>query len=144
MKDPNTMSDSEIESFFARQGTWQAGERHEFIEIDPQARKLSSTFGGQDPRWYDQCLELASQSSCCLCGKHPSGDTVTKVLVTFKPSQDLVGIWGLCRECTVSTFGRSLMQLYYRAWFAQIENKIHPKWIGVMGSQILSFEQGLP
>jgi hypothetical protein len=144
MKDPNTMSDSDIESFFARQGAWQADDRHEIIEVDPQAHTLSTTFGGQDPRWYDQCLRLALQSSCCLCGKHLSGDAITKVLVTFKPSQNLVGVWAVCDECTVSTSGRSPMQLYYRAWFAQIEKKIRPKWIGVMGSQILTFEEGLP
>jgi hypothetical protein len=143
MNHPNSISDSEIQSFFRDQGAWQANERHEIVEKDTQSLKVTSTFEGQDPRWYDQCLRLAAQSSCCLCGKNPC-DSSTKALVTFKPSQDLVGIWGICTECASSTTGQSKLKLYYHAWFAQIEKKIHPKWIGIMGTEILSFEEGLP
>ncbi len=137
------MSDAECRWFFDSEVGPQYTGLREIVEKDPLTLAVSSTVGGQDPRWYDQCLRLAGQGDCCLCGKHPCGDTATKALISFEPSVGEM-IWGICAECKASTVGQSKERVLYRAWYAQFEKKIRPEHRGVMHGNFVVGKEGLP
>jgi hypothetical protein len=144
MKDPNSMSESDIQSFFNRQEAWEPNETRAVIEKDPRTLEVSSSLQEDDPALCEMCLDAASDSSCCLCGQHPCSKAPTKALLTIKPSKRQFCCWGICAECSASTIGESKLKLFYRAWFSQIEKGKKPKWIGILDDGAYSFDAALP
>jgi len=138
MRDQREMSDEQIRRFF--QDYWQAGEIHEIVRKNPETSTFSTGFTGQSNEWYEQCIELASKSSCCLCGKHPSGDDTTVALVAHKPSGTF--FMGVCSKCASSTIGQSSIRIFYRAWVGLIDQGVRNKYLGVMNGQLYNFDEG--
>jgi hypothetical protein len=138
LRNPNEMSDVEIQRFF--QDYWGIGELHEVVRKDPVTGTISSGFPQQSPEWYEQCIRLASNASCCLCGKYPSGDDTTVALVTYKQPQTCV--MGVCAKCAQSTVGQSSMRVFYHAWVAVFDQGVNNKFFTVVGGQVFVSDQG--
>jgi hypothetical protein len=136
MRESEEMSDDEIFGFFEKEG--RLSEKHGYVRR--VADTIETDFPGQSGAWYAQCLSLASEMSCVLCGQNPCGEETTVGLIRHGPTGTV--FMGVCPKCAASTAGQNGLRIFYRAWVAMINHGVKNKYrYHIINGMLCSIDQ---